>query len=472
MNEARRWSYEEFGKARLGDARRNSRLVQLVERVVAKPSGVVSQVYADRAERQAAYDFLSNDSVRSSALLDSTASATAARCSEAPFTFVMVDGTTFTLTDRAKTKALGSVGARRFPTRGLMVLDAVAVTPDGTLQGLLDVQFWTRGSTPSSLKQRFRRRREQDTELRHWSTAVERVSDVIDACIPETRPWFVMDREADQSALLRKLGELDAWFTIRASQNRIVEHKGRQTKLLSAIRTSKLISKRTVALPSTATRKARRARLEIRTTNVTLMLPTYAGHNQRTPFKTGVVEIREVGRVNAPVHWILLTSVPMKNLQDIERVVQSYTLRWRVEEFHRTWKSGGCDVEEIQLRSADGIRKWAIMLGAVAARIERIKHLSRTRPDEPATIELSEDEIVALRIAKRRIKSSVEIIPDDIPTMRMATRWIGDLGGYAGHYKGYEPGAKTIGRGLAELEIWTAAIRHLRENPEKPKKKR
>jgi hypothetical protein len=471
MNDARSWAYEEFGGANLGDARRKSRLVRLMEGLVGKPSGLVSEVYKAGAERQAAYDFLSNDAVRSGALLDATASATAARCVGNPFTYVMLDGTTLTLTDRTKTKPLGSVGARRFPTRGLLALDAVAVTPDGTLQGLLDIQFWARGAQAPSTGRR-RRRREEDNELRHWGQGVERASDLLEACAPETRPWFIMDRESDQAMLLRKLEGLDALFTLRASHDRIVEYRGRRTRLFSAIRASKVVAKHVVELPQTATRHARRAKLEIRATRLTLLLPTYRGHNNRSSLEVGVVEIREVGDVPKPLHWVLLTSAPLETPQDIDCVFQSYRLRWRVEDFHRTWKSGGCDVEDIQLRSADGIRKWAIMLGAVAARIERIKHLSRTRPDEPATIELSEDEISALIIAKRRIKNSVELVPDDTPTMRQATRWIGDLGGYAGHYKNYEPGAKTIGRGLAELEIWVSALRFMRENPKELRKKR
>ena len=128
------------------------------------------------------------------------------------------------------------------------------------------------------------------------------------------------------------------------------------------------------------------------------------------------------------------------------------------QEYHRAWKRGGCNVEDIQLRSAGGIRKWAIFLGAMAARAERLKHLSRTQPDAPATIELAEVEIRALLVAKRKIKTSVEEVPDGIPTIEKATLWIADLGGYAGHYtKGRRPGTTTISRGLERLAIWTDA---------------
>ncbi|MBP7685780.1 MAG: hypothetical protein KBB95_27930, partial [Deltaproteobacteria bacterium] len=43
-------------------------------------------------------------------------------------------------------------------------------------------------------------------------------------------------------------------------------------------------------------------------------------------------------------------------------------------------------------------------------RTEHLKRLARTQPDEPATCELTEDEIQVLIFAKRRIKTSVELL--------------------------------------------------------------
>jgi hypothetical protein len=46
-----------------------------------------------------------------------------------------------------------------------------------------------------------------------------------------------------------------------------------------------------------------------------------------------------------------------------------------------------------QLRSPDAVVRWATILAAVATRIERLKHLARERADEPATVELTLEEI-------------------------------------------------------------------------------
>ena len=131
--------------------------------------------------------------------------------------------------------------------------------------------------------------------------------------------------------------------------------------------------------------------------------------------------------------------------------MHGYTQRWRVEEFHKTWKSGACKVEESQLRSQQAVTLWATMLAAVAARIERIKYLARSSPDQPATVELSNHEIRALILLMRGITMRNETIPDTTPTIGQATEWIARLGGYTGKSSGGPPGSITIRRGLEKV---------------------
>jgi hypothetical protein len=471
MDDSRSWAWNEFGHADLGDERRRYRLVRMASVLAGGASGTVSDVFERASDRQGAYDFLGNGSVRSEAILSAAARATAGRCESHEFVYVVIDGTTLTLRDPSRTKPLGRVGAQELYARGLKVIDAYAVTPDGTPAGVVDLQFWARGERRPK-KSRFKRRRDRTTEMRYWSSSVEAATSTLETHAPHVRPWFVMDREADEAALLRQMTSTQTWFTVRAAQNRVVARRAKRGKLFSVVRASKPIGTRHVRLVRTRHRTARIAKLELRATKQTLLLPTYLGHDGRMPVEVGVVEVREVSGRRDRLHWVLLTTAPIATFADVERVVDSYVARWRVEEFHRTWKSGGCDIEKTKLRSVDGIRKWAILLATVASRTERLRYLSRSQPDLPATVELSEDEILALILAKRRIKTSVEEIPDEVPTIRTATRWIGDLGGYAGHYKGYEPGAITLSRGLEKLAVWVQAVQATLANPEIQKKLR
>jgi hypothetical protein len=49
---------------------------------------------------------------------------------------------------------------------------------------------------------------------------------------------------------------------------------------------------------------------------------------------------------------------------------------------------------------------------------------------------------------KRRYAKRTETIPDSIPSIGQAVRWIADLGGYTGQRSSGLPGSVTIRRGL------------------------
>jgi len=450
-DESRAWSWREFGSVEGCEARLKSRVIAIGHRLAQRPSGTVAEAIPDPAERQGAYDLFSNDALRAEQIMRSVAEATMRRCSAEERLFVAIDGSSLTLGDPSQTKPLGSVGKRRLPTRGVQTVTALGLHANGTPAGLLDVRIWARGAKRKS--SRFKRRRERDSEMKYVSEAVASVLKTL----PAQQAWFVIDRGGDDGVLLQDMQTRGARFTVRAAQNRIVEHGGKRRKLFRVVRTSKPLASRVLQLPATPKRRARRAVVEIRAVRTTLLLPSQKG-KRRTPFEVNVVDVREVGNRRDRVHWTLLTNAPIESQADIDEVIQSYRWRWRIEEFHRAWKTGSCNVETIQLRSLEGVRKLATMLATVAVRAERLKQLARTNPDAPATIELSEVEIRALIIAKRRIKTRVETVPDGIPTIAQATLWIADLGGYAGHYKkGRQPGTVTIARGLNDLAIWTQA---------------
>src|SRR5688572_7922806 len=151
------------------------------------------------------------------------------------------------------------------------------------------------------------------------------------------------------------------------------------------------------------------------------------------------------------LNWMLYTNAPVDTDEQIQAVIKSYATRWRIEDFHKTWKSGYCGVEDTKLRSAEASKTWATLLANVAIRIERLKHMARTEPEKPASVELTTVEIQALKLLKQRQKSRVEVVPDGMPSIAMAVRWLADLGGYSGNSNAGPPGSITIARGMAKL---------------------
>jgi hypothetical protein len=82
-----------------------------------------------------------------------------------------------------------------------------------------------------------------------------------------------------------------------------------------------------------------------------------------------VVWVREIGTTPAKeeaIDWMLLTNQSAHTLERALDVIRAYAMRWRIEDFHRTWKSGHCDVEAMQLRSAAAAMKWATVLAWIS----------------------------------------------------------------------------------------------------------
>jgi hypothetical protein len=454
--EQERWARREFGGAELGDRRRIDRAVRMAARAAENPGGKISRVFCDDAERQGAYDFLESGHASAAALTAAMGAATARRASGQSFAFVALDGSSLTLTDRLGSKDFGSVGTLNAGARGLKVINGLACNPSGVPLGLLSQVWWSRTeATSQSAKaksSRNRRRKVEEKETRHWLEAIAQAAAHADEA--EVRLWMLLDREGDNRHILTALAETTHWFTVRGSWDRLIEATGKDKQYLRQwLARQKPGGHYFLDVTGGPSRTARKARIDVRWAHVVLRLRDRWAKTERK-LEVTAVWAREAGTCptdEEPVDWLLLTNVPVDSFETACTVVHGYTQRWRVEEFHRTWKSGACKVEDSQLRTCQAVVLWATILAAVAARIERLKLLARTTPDQPATVEFSSHEIGALVILMNEIKKRNETIPDD-PTIGQATNWVARLGGYTGKSSGGPPGSVTIRRGLEKLQ--------------------
>ena len=446
------WADQEFGHAELGDRRRTSRLKKMAAQAALFPSGKVSEVYQDDAARQAAYDFIESPHLQHEPISFAMGMATARRCAEDPFVFIAVDGSSLTLTDLAKSKDFGAVGSYTRGARGLKVICALAISPEGVPCGLTSMQWWAR--EPGGVYKGGARKLE-DKELAYWDRATCETVERLEEEAPQCRAWFQLDREGDAWQLLVPLSENGHWFTVRGKTNRRIfsETGARQYVYDALARPSARKGSFVLEVPEGPGRAARKAIMSVSTASVSLLLRDRKSGRYRT-LPLNVVYIRESSGVPAgekPIEWLLYTNHPVRSLDEACLVVYGYSRRWCIEEFFRTWKTGQCDVESTQLQGKQQVMIWATMLASVATRIERLKQLARTKPDLPANEELAEHEIEALVLLKQNRKKKTEKLPKGIPTIGQAVQWIAELGGYTGKSSGGPPGSATIGRGLERL---------------------
>jgi hypothetical protein len=461
---ARDWAWAEFGTSQVGDARRKQRLLKMARQLAIAPAGKVSEAFRGDAERQGAYGLLENSDVEAASIHRAMQEGCARRSVAEALVLVPVDGSSLNLTERTQDKGFGSVGAYAKHGRGLKVITALAVSAAGTPIGVAAQTWWSRSSKRASKHRNCRKT--EDKETSHWLATIAQTSQVFGAVAPATKCWFQLDREADAWPILLQAGEQGHYTTVRAHQNRrVVDGRGRQTYLHRFAHRAATMGQFHLTVTPGPQRSARVARMVVRACAVTLDL-----RDQRTQHhvqkRLNVVLAREQGttpRGENRLEWMLLTNHEVNNFAQACQVIFAYAQRWRIEDFHRTWKSGACQVEQTQLRSKEAVVKWATVLAAVAARIERIKHLSRSTPDLPADVEFSALEIRAVLLL-RHGKKGKKLAGGSTPTLAQVTRWVADLGGYTGpSSSGGPPGSVTIARGLKHLEAAVLTLAALQD---------
>lgn len=461
--ESTRWAAEEFDGFALGHRWRDSRWLSMAARAASNPSGQISRCFAAPAERQAAYKLLESGSVRPVQVVRSAAQAALRRATATPYIVAPLDQCTLTLSASNAAKAFGRVGMSALHCFGAESMHAIALSASGVPLGLLAQVMWTRREPPRDRATDTRYLSVAEKETRYWIEVAHLAYDAWRASGTCAPLWFQLDAGGDAREVLERLFALeDAWVTVRCRRDRKLSwpDDGFLSETLGPL---PVIGHMKVKVGRKAGRIPRTAVLELRSTPVTLRLK-HPWTKKLTPLTCYAVSATEVGTCperEEPIRWVLLTTHPAMGFAAASEVVKAYALRWRVEEVHRTWKSG-CQVESSGL-SFGAFQPWAALLLCVAVRTERLKRLSRERPELPASDEFTGDELRALCLLSRRAKAR----PDSKTpvTLGEAMLWVAELGGYMGPTPSRgPPGSLVIQRGLDTLAHYADAIRLMRDS--------
>jgi hypothetical protein len=458
----RAWAEEEFGRAELGNKQRTRRIVGMAEMLLERPGGTVTRVFPKGPQRQGAYKALENGLIRAEELELTRNVACAERMQElGGLVVVPVDKMSIQLSDREGVRNFGSVGNRTCGTRGVQAITGLALDAEGAPLGVAHQMMWPRSEEPSPKRRPGKnRKRERDRrppserESAYWVEVMRRIHELTVEHAPNAREWFQLDREADFWGVHMLVAELGVLATVRLNREHVVrDTKGEKSSLKAWLRSRPIERWLELTIPAHDGRPQRTAQLSLRLGQLRMRLPVPGGPRW---VDMSIVYIDESLRPNAKdrIQWILGTTYPVHNVDDALVVLENYKRRWRIEDFHRAWKSGACDIETSQLQSFSVFRRWAILTSSMAARAEHIKHYSREYPEAPATKVYTQDEIdtvIAWRL-KTSPKAENPYRPGDVPPLGLFTRWVAELGGYMKSSKAPPPGTVTIMRGLEYLE--------------------
>ena len=346
---------------------------------------------------------------------------------------------------RAKANGYGPVG-KGGGTRGLLLHAALALDADNdALLGLVDAQVWNRNK--GKVKPR-RSRATADKESQRWLSVAARASKALSAARSIT---VISDRESDiYEHFAQRPANVE--LIVRSSWNRKINlPSGASTQLFAFVDGLPEAARFSVTIPAAPGRKERTAVLALRFSPVTLCKP----HPSPAPdlpdtIRLTMVEVREVssGHDGKPIHWRLLTSHVVASPKKARRIVDLYRKRWTIEEFFRTLKSAGFDIEEADIGDPEVMMK---LVAAAAVATVTIMQLVRAR-DGTTKEKLAE----AFEIEDRPVFEALSVQlegatdrqknPHPKGTLAFAAWVVARLGGWTAYYG--KPGPKVMRIGI------------------------
>jgi Domain of unknown function (DUF4338)/Transposase DNA-binding/Transposase Tn5 dimerisation domain len=438
------WAETEFGKVRLPDQRLRKRLLTMARDRYARPQAQIPEACQSRAKTKAAYRFLDHPETNMELLLEPHYQATRQRIAEHKIVLAVQDTTSLNYTAHPTTEDLGPIGTQVDGPMGLLLHDTMAFSLEATPLGLLDVQCWARDGKEFGKHHQRKQRPIEQKESFKWLKSFQRVAEA-QRQSPDTTLVSVGDREADIYELfeLALQDSRGAKLLVRAEHDRLLADG--QGHLWPMLASQPVVATQDIQVPRRGAQPARVAQLQIRFAAVILKPPQ--AKSQLPPLRVWAILAKESNAPSgvAPLEWMLLTTCEVDSADSAIEKVGWYRLRWGIEVFHRTLKSG-CKVEQRQLGTAERIETCLAIDMVVAWRIFHLTKLGRETPDVPCSIFFEECEWKALYTYLQRTDPPTEPL-----SLREVTRMVATLGGFLGRKSDGEPGTTTLWRGLQYL---------------------
>ncbi len=410
--DAEQWAEQEFGGAQLGDARLSKRLIESAKIKARAPTrAFCGAAQGDQAAMKGYYRMIEQPDtavLTMAAILDPHRQQTARRMMAQKTVLCVQDGSELNYTNLDRCTGLGELKANQTgaKTYGLNLHSTLALTSNGLPLGVLKAQCLA--PKPKSADDK-RQPSQIPIEEKKTFVWIEHHRDLVALAntMPQTRLIDVCDREADFFELFdEQRNNPGVDVLIRAQYDRNLKEP--PFKLFAAVREAPVEGHIQVPIPKQSARtkkskqKARAARpkrlatLALRHQQIELPPPTY--YTDRPSIKINLIHALEE---NPPantdaVEWLLLTTVAISSAADIEQCLRWYTLRWRIEDWHRVLKSG-CSIDKLMHETAERLRRAIAINLVIGWRIMLMTLLGRETPGMPAEVLFSDIEIRTLR---------------------------------------------------------------------------
>lgn len=389
------WAARVTEDAKLGDARRNARAADLLGVLLANPGKSLACAAGDESAKERFYRHSRCREIAPKELARAGCQGVVsyiAEVIEAGDEVLLIGDTTSLSYKHGVAKKLGPTSADlSAKSRGWELHSMLAVSArTKEVWGPVDLLFWTRDPATHGKHNSRKRRDYEDKESFKWEASATAAAERMHHEGLAERSIQITDRESDvYEYLMHQIGEGQR-FIARASWNRRVVQE--TVGLFGVLESQPVRGEYWLDIQQKGGRQARRARLQVRSATLTLRPPKDA-ESHLPSLEVNVVELFEAGAPagNEPVRWMLFTNEPITRTEDCRAVVDHYSCRWRIEEYHKFLKSEGMNVEGLRMEEPDNLLRVAVPMTFASARLMNqrdslLTPVTRlTRIEDPAT---------------------------------------------------------------------------------------
>ena len=385
--------------------------------------------------------FLANPRVTGERLIEGWSSAAGEACSGRHVLAIQDTSDINFHTGEEHRRGLGEIG--KGGGRGVVLHAMLGVDADtGGLLGLAAGQIWTRQGRVTIPHAK---RLLSEKESGRWLATAQAAKPALSQASMVTE---VSDRESDIYAKWARVPGGNFHILTRARKDRPIAGGGHlsSAKLQAA-------GEAHVDLREREGRAARTAHLAASFGQVTLMRPGNSiEKGLPETVRLSLVEVIEVGAPAGaePICWRLLTTHRVEDAAMAWRIVGWYRMRWTIEQFFRTLKQQGLQLEDSQVESAERLIKLTAIAAQAACVIMQLVQARDGKSAQMAQIAFTPAEIGALEALLPQLEGKTALQKNPHPPQSLAwAGWIvAKLGGWDGYPKSRPPGPITFRHGL------------------------
>ena len=443
-------SFEGIFEGCFGDERLARRARSLAEKITAGETSVVRQLASGRAETVAFGRFLDNEAVTTAEIFTAAGAETGQRA--AGRRVLAIQDTTALSFPRRSGGGLGPGGDGKVPgifLHPVLVLDAES----GVALGLAAGAVWTRAPgkvTPHT------ERDIEDRESWRWIELGRAAKTALGGAAHVT---LLADRESDiyeEWALLPTCNKDGPGFDLltRACRDRKLADGA---LMFATVRSWDAAACYVFDIVARKDRPARLARMEVRFGTVTVAKPKKC-KTKGMP-KTVTLQLVEVVEVGAPegqdpVLWRLLTTAPVTSVSQAMETVRLYQQRWRIEEYNRTLKKSGIDLEGAMVEGVHALQNLVAMGAVSGVAVMQLVEGRDAGPERRASevIDATEEAFAACLCPTLEGKTAKQKNPNETGSLAWISWIVARLGGWSGYTAYGAAGPKTMAHGWQKFK--------------------